>query len=92
MWKLGWEECFDFIFRKTLIIRIRQEAKQTFGGSGKICKYQYEDVWGMLHYSQQEAEHEKINHHDLFYKTDYYWKAETGLWAVGIMAEFLNDE
>jgi hypothetical protein len=30
------------------------------------------------------------DHHDLFYRTDGHWKAETGLWASGILADYLN--
>ena len=33
-----------------------------------------------------------LDHHALFYKTDHHWKAETGLWAAEIIAEFLNTE
>jgi hypothetical protein len=33
-----------------------------------------------------------LDHHELFYKTDHHWKAETGLWAAGIIADFLNNE
>jgi hypothetical protein len=33
---------------------------------------------------------ENLDHHSLFYKTDHHWKAETGLWAAGIIAEYLN--
>ena len=33
-----------------------------------------------------------LDHHALFYKTDHHWKAETGLWAAGVIAEFLNAE
>lgn len=31
-----------------------------------------------------------LNHHDLFYKTDHHWKAETALWAAGEIASYLN--
>lgn len=33
---------------------------------------------------------ENLDHHSLFYKTDHHWKAETGLWASGVIAEYLN--
>lgn len=33
---------------------------------------------------------ENLNHHDLFYKTDHHWKAETGLWAAKQIGEYLN--
>ena len=32
------------------------------------------------------------DHHEMFYKTDHHWKAETGLWAAGLIAERLNRE
>jgi hypothetical protein len=31
-----------------------------------------------------------LDHHSLFYKTDHHWKAETGLWASGVIAAYLN--
>lgn len=34
---------------------------------------------------------EGLNHHELFYRTDHHWKAETGLWAAGIISKHLND-
>jgi predicted transposase YbfD/YdcC len=33
---------------------------------------------------------ENLDHHSLFYKTDHHWKAEIGLWASGVIAEYLN--
>lgn len=32
-----------------------------------------------------------IDHSEAFYKTDHHWKAETGLWAAGKIAEYLNE-
>ncbi|MDR3303181.1 MAG: hypothetical protein LBS86_02075, partial [Treponema sp.] len=32
-----------------------------------------------------------FDHHGLFYKTDHHWKAETGLWASGVLAKYLNE-
>lgn len=29
--------------------------------------------------------------HTLFYRTDHHWLAETGLWASGLIAEYLNE-
>lgn len=41
----------------------------------------------------RDAMHETdIRHHDLFYKTDHHWKAETGLWAASVLAEKLNND
>lgn len=41
----------------------------------------------------REAIHEQgLNHHELYYVTDHHWKVETGLWAVGVIAEYLNKE
>lgn len=33
---------------------------------------------------------EGLNHHDLFYRTDHHWRAETGLWASRHILEYLN--
>jgi hypothetical protein len=33
---------------------------------------------------------ESLDHHDLFFRTDHHWKPETGLWATGKLAEYLN--
>lgn len=33
---------------------------------------------------------EGLNHHDLFYRTDHHWRAETGLWASYHILEYLN--
>jgi hypothetical protein len=33
---------------------------------------------------------QNLDHHSLFYKTDHHWKAETGLWASGVIAAYLN--
>ncbi|MDR1399537.1 MAG: hypothetical protein LBJ41_06430 [Treponema sp.] len=43
----------------------------------------YLDVRETLH-------QENLDHHSLFYKTDHHWKAETGLWASGVIAKYLN--
>ena len=32
---------------------------------------------------------EGLDHYSLFYKTDHHWKAETGLWATGIISDRL---
>lgn len=32
-----------------------------------------------------------MSHADAFYRTDHHWKAETGLWAAGELARYLND-
>ncbi|GHU70686.1 membrane protein [Spirochaetia bacterium] len=39
---------------------------------------------------RENIRQENLDHHSLFYKTDHHWKAETGLWAAGIIAEYLN--
>jgi hypothetical protein len=39
---------------------------------------------------RENIRQEKLDHHSLFYKTDHHWKAETGLWAAGIIAQYLN--
>ncbi len=31
-----------------------------------------------------------VNNHSLFYVTDHHWKAESGLWTTGIVADYLN--
>lgn len=33
---------------------------------------------------------EKLDHYDMFYRTDHHWKAESGLWAAGEIVEFLS--
>jgi hypothetical protein len=33
---------------------------------------------------------ENMDHHASFYLTDHHWKAETGLWAAGVIAGYLN--
>lgn len=32
-----------------------------------------------------------LDHRDLYYRTDHHWKAETGLWAAGVISGYLND-
>jgi hypothetical protein len=39
---------------------------------------------------RERLHQEQLDHHSLFYKTDHHWKAETGLWASNIIAEYLN--
>jgi hypothetical protein len=39
---------------------------------------------------RENIREEGLNHHDLFYRTDHHWKVETGLWASGILADYLN--
>ncbi|GHT57512.1 hypothetical protein FACS1894109_09830 [Spirochaetia bacterium] len=39
---------------------------------------------------RENIRQENRDHHTLFYKTDHHWKAETGLWAAGIIAQYLN--
>jgi hypothetical protein len=39
---------------------------------------------------RENIQQENLDHHRLFYKTDGHWKPETGLWAAGIIAEYLN--
>jgi hypothetical protein len=34
---------------------------------------------------------ENLVHHNLFYKTDHHWKAETGLWSTKILSGYLNE-
>lgn len=34
---------------------------------------------------------EGFPHHELFYRTDHHWRVETGLWATGVVAEYLNN-
>ena len=42
-----------------------------------------------LHAALHEA---GLDHHMQFYKTDHHWKAETGLWATGVITEILNQK
>jgi hypothetical protein len=39
---------------------------------------------------RENIREEGLDHHDLFYKTDHHWKAETGVWASGILVNYLN--
>ncbi|MHB9293970.1 hypothetical protein Holit_03089 [Hollandina sp. SP2] len=39
---------------------------------------------------RKHIQEEGLDHHALFYKTDHHWKAETGLWASGILMDHLN--
>ena len=44
------------------------------------------------YYDIQDTIHEnKINHHDLFYKTDHHWLTTTGSWASQNILKFCND-
>lgn len=41
----------------------------------------------------REAIHAQgLNHHELYYITDHHWKVESGLWAAGVIADYLNRE
>ena len=33
-----------------------------------------------------------LEHYDLFYKTDHHWKAESGLWAAGVISDHLAEQ
>lgn len=47
---------------------------------------------GIPYLDIRESIHEAgLAHRDLFYKTDHHWKAETGLWASGLMLQALHD-
>lgn len=35
---------------------------------------------------------EKLNHHNLFFKTDSHWRPEAGLWAARNILQFMRDE
>lgn len=32
-----------------------------------------------------------IDHYNMFYKTDHHWKAESGIWAAGVISDHLAD-
>jgi hypothetical protein len=40
---------------------------------------------------RENIHEENLDHHELFYKTDHHWKAETGLWATKIISRELNE-
>lgn len=40
---------------------------------------------------REEIYNEGISHHELFFVTDHHWKGETGLWAAGKIAKYLNE-
>ncbi|MDR3284482.1 MAG: hypothetical protein LBS97_04815 [Treponema sp.] len=46
------------------------------------------DLRETLH--QQSGDYSAAYHHSLFYRTDHHWKAETGLWAAGVLAGYFN--
>lgn len=60
-----------------------QNADEFLSGI-KTQNIDFIDLRDVLH---QEA----LNHHELFYRTDHHWKAETGLWAAGTISKHLND-
>ena len=39
---------------------------------------------------REELHREHLSHHELFYRTDHHWKAETGLWASRHILQTLN--
>lgn len=41
---------------------------------------------------RDEIRKQNLDHHALFYRTDHHWKAETGLWAAGLLAQKLSEE
>lgn len=41
---------------------------------------------------RQNIAKEEQDYHTFFYATDTHWKAETGLWVAGILAETLNND
>lgn len=41
---------------------------------------------------RDEIRKQNLDHHALFYRTDHHWKAETGLWATGLLAQKLSEE
>lgn len=46
---------------------------------------------GIDTFDLREVIHEEgLSHHELFFVTDHHWKGETGLWAAGQIAAYLN--
>lgn len=41
---------------------------------------------------REEIHNEKLDHYNIFYKEDSHWKIETGFWAAGILANYLNQD
>jgi hypothetical protein len=39
---------------------------------------------------RQVIHDEKLEHYNMFFKTDLHWKPEAGLWAAGKVSEYLN--
>ncbi len=39
---------------------------------------------------RENINNQKLNHHDLFFKTDHHWKPETGLWATKEICKYFN--
>ncbi|MCM1303368.1 MAG: hypothetical protein NC305_12680 [Lachnospiraceae bacterium] len=49
-------------------------------------------VGGVEYLDMRQSLHEDgLIHADAFYRTDHHWKAETGLWAAGELAQYLNE-
>ena len=40
---------------------------------------------------RQELHEDALNHHEAFFRTDHHWTGETGLWAAGKVAAYLNE-
>lgn len=66
------------------VIDFSNQNADIFLSGLKEHQIDYLDLRDILH-------QEGLNHHELFYKTDHHWKAETGLWAAGIISKNLND-
>ncbi|HQO56931.1 MAG TPA: DHHW family protein [Clostridia bacterium] len=66
------------------VIDFSNQNADAFLSGLKEQRVDYLDLRNVLH-------KEGLNHHELFYRTDHHWKAETGLWAAGIVSKTLND-
>ncbi|MDR2070922.1 MAG: hypothetical protein LBP81_05865 [Treponema sp.] len=66
-------------------------------GTGDFSNQNADDLWYALSMKsvpyldlRKNIREEGLEHHALFYKTDHHWKAETGLWAGGVLMDHLN--
>lgn len=41
---------------------------------------------------REELHRAGMNHYESFFRTDHHWKPETGLWACGVLSDWLNEQ
>ena len=40
---------------------------------------------------REKMDEQNLNHYDMFYVTDHHWTTESGFWAAGQVAEYMNE-